>query len=60
MARFYEDILIGEYSSLRDKVVYLRTWSISVASANMLMHPHENPKVGRAIYNAMLDLMGGR
>ena len=56
LGRFFEDILFQEYTHLRNKVVYFRTWGLTTSLENMEVHSPKNPQFGRAI----LDLMCGR
>ncbi|XP_012935484.1 uncharacterized protein LOC101863731 [Aplysia californica] len=56
LARFMEELLVQEYRPLRDRVIYLRTWDLTLASENFPYHP----RLQRTIDDLILDLMCGR
>ena len=56
LGRYMEELLVREYSSLQDHVVYLRTWELTLATENLNYHP----KTNNAISDAILNLMCGR
>ena len=56
MGRFMEDLLVEEFKDLSDRVIYLRTWDLTVATENKLQHPETVP----VIHEQLLDLVCGR
>jgi len=53
LARFMEDILVQEYQTLRDRVVYLRAWDMTLAAENTDFHV--NPMCLNQLSNLVLD-----